>query len=152
MKLRAHHPAALDHGGERLPVRAGRDAVVGHRRGEAVHEIGPVAGLYTGQQRAGAAQIEAVPTHVRNANARRRRHPSNPAGQHAQTLDSALVGGLEQQLHAQADAQQRLLQAAQQPNQAEAVQLLHRRTSGADAGQDHPIGHRNALGLGGHLG
>ena len=49
-----------------------------------------------------------------------------------------LFGTVEQQLHAQADAEQRHLQVAQRLDQSLRMQARHAVRGGADAGQDHP--------------
>ena len=64
------------------------------------------------------------------------REAAHAAGQQAETRDVAFLGRLEQQLHADADAEQRLAQAADRVDEARATQARHAIGSRADAGQD----------------
>ena len=48
----------------------------------------------------------------------------------------AFIGGIEQQLHAETDAEHRLPQAGDHLGQAVGAQSMHGIAGGADAGQD----------------
>ena len=68
---------------------------------------------------------------------------AHAAGQQAQAFDLALLRALEQQLHAQADAQQRLRQFAAATSTRPSSRSRAIAGAGrADAGQDHPLGLR----------
>ena len=74
-----------------------------------MHEI-EIHAVQTGQQgfRAGAA--DAVPAHVRHADAGRVRHPAHAARDESEAVDIGFFRMLEQDLHAKADAEYRLAQ------------------------------------------
>ena len=76
---------------------------------------------------------------MRHPDAERFGQPAHRARQQAEAFHIALFRAFVQQLHAQADAEQRYLQRAQRRDQALRVQALHRRRRGADARQDHPL-------------
>src|SRR5690606_28610798 len=96
--------------------------------------------LHAVQQRRIAQLAQPVPAHVWHADAGQLRQVVDHAGQQAQALDVALVRAFVQQLHAQAYAHQRRLQATQWFDQALRVQAAHAFGRGTDAGQDHPVG------------
>ncbi|MNV76759.1 hypothetical protein D3C71_1701330 [compost metagenome] len=65
----------------------------------------------------------------------------DPTGDQAQQVGAAILGaGLEQQLLAQTDAEQRPLEPPQGLDQTERIQPLHGVTRRADARQDDPLG------------
>jgi hypothetical protein len=67
-------------------------------------------------------------------------HAHDLAGQQAEAGDLALLRGFVQQLHAEADAEQGHGKAAQRLDESLRRQAGHRRSRGADAGQDHALG------------
>ena len=67
------------------------------------------------------------------------------SGQQAEARDVALLGGFEQQLHADTDAEQGLTQAADCVDQARAAQTLHAVGGSTDAGQDDVCGRTQRL-------
>src|SRR5690606_28492200 len=73
---------------------------------------------------------------------------THAARQQAEAWRVVLFGVLEQQLHAHADAQQGLLQAAQHVDQAECVQASHDRRRSRDPGQDHAVGGLDGVDVG----
>jgi hypothetical protein len=63
----------------------------------------------------------------------------------------AFLRRFEQQLHAQADAEQRAIEQAQRRDQVQIVQPLHRRCRSPHAGKDHAIGASDAVAVAGQL-
>jgi len=99
------------------------------------------------EERVGALEVQAVPADVRQA--RRVRKAHHVAGQQSQQACAVLLGVLEQQLHAQADAHQPgtgLGCLAQRAQQTLATQSCHRRPAGADPWQDDHLGVDQILG------
>ena len=151
MELGATVAPALHHRAEQAAMVAGGHGVGADRRGVAVHEVG--AGIVGNAVEQGRRPqpAQAVPAHVRNPDPRRRLQPPHGTGQQAQAGDVAFLRAFIQQLHAQADAQQRHRQRAQGFHQALRVQPAHRLGRGTHAGQDHPVGRLQAGGIGHHL-
>ena len=139
MELRAVVAALLHHGSEQAAMVAGSHRVDVQWRRIAVHEVGAGALGYPAQQQRLTQRQQAVPAHVRHADATGRHQLAHHPGNQSQCLHAGLFGALEQQLHAQADAHQRHLQPLQRFHQALRMQALHAGTGGADAGQDHPL-------------
>jgi hypothetical protein len=69
-----------------------------------------------------------------------RSEPAHATRQQAETGDLAFFGRFEQQLHADADAEQRRFARAQGDIEPAFAQQRHRRRGGADAGQDDALG------------
>ena len=86
-------------GGEALAVFADRHGVV-DRRGVAVHEVEPFAAVEAGGERIVGDPFELVPAHVRQPEVIADLKLAHPAGDQAEAVDGALLGGLEHQLQA----------------------------------------------------
>ena len=100
----------------------------------AMHKIEARLRLDTVEQRGLTAGEESVPAHVRHGDAGGVRQQSHAAGDHAERLGRALRGALEQHLHAEADAQHGLGEAAHAIDEALGLQAPHALGGGADAG------------------
>ena len=112
MKLHAAEIAPLHAGAERRAVAAARDGRRARRQRVAVHEVGVVArrrGPRAGRRRARISSVfqPMCGTGRPGASAKRAARPGNDA----EAARVAFVGGLEQQLHAEADAEHRLAAA-----------------------------------------
>ena len=123
-------------GHQRLAVVGRRDRRRGRLRGETVHEIEVLARRDAVQQRVGASQFERFQpmcgTGRPGAATSRSTLP-----EHAEGVGRAFGGSLEQQLHAEADAQHRLPQHRQHLVETGRTQPAHRIAGRADAGQQH---------------
>ncbi len=67
-----------------------------------------------------------------------------------ETFCVAFFGAIEQQLHADANAEHGLLERGDHFDEARVAQPLHGIRGHADAGQDHPLGVAHDLRIGGH--
>ena len=108
--------------------------------GIGMHEVDPGRRLLGREQGAGFGGKQGGPAHVGNRLARRARQRPHPPGQQAKTGGLALITGLEQQLQAQADAEQGLAGRAgplQGGGQTTFPQPLHGRIEGP-----HPRQHQ----------
>ncbi len=92
------------------------------------------------EQRAVAEHRERVPAHVRHGDARRLGQARDAAGDQAERGGVALLRPLEQQLLAEAEADGRLGEPADDVDEPARAQLAHALLGGADAGQDDAVG------------
>ena len=152
MELRTGDVAALHDGGEALAVLTAAQTVVVDRRRIAVDEIGVAALGDAVDQRAVALPLQGIPTHVRHTDARRPGQLAYAPCKQAQARRVFFFGMREQQLHADAHAQQRLVQRAQRVHQAEPVQSRHAHRRRTYARQDHPVSAADRIGIAGQLG
>jgi hypothetical protein len=147
------------HGGEADAVLGAADGVAGVGAVDvvAVHEVDVGAGFHLGQQRVRRVVLDGVPAHVRHLDPLAGREMADLRIDPAEPLVFAvLVGPAADQLHAQADAEQRLAgchMGVEGRNHAGAAQVLHGFLEGADAGDDdavtggHRFGRADQLGL-----
>src|SRR5688572_31652813 len=110
MKLRAENVAVSDYGSEAFAVRRRSDRGLVHGRAVAVHEIDMIAAGDVVEQRRWPRELELIPAHVRHRQTVAVGEAADAARKQAETSDIAFFGRLEQQLHADADAQQWLPQ------------------------------------------
>src|ERR1700754_3072899 len=78
-----------------------------------------------------------IPAHVRHAKAGCLREAANRGGHDTKAFGIALFRALTEQLHAEADTEHRLGQAAQYIHEARIAKHAHARTRGAHARQDN---------------
>src|SRR6185312_5330039 len=107
---------------------------------------GPVAALDALQQRlVRLEQLDLVPAHMRHRQAAPARKRLDAPGEPAEAGYVTYGGALEQELHAHADAEHWLLQAAQAIDKAVLSELRHARCRRADTHQDDTLGRGDGL-------
>ena len=139
MELHAGNAAAFNAGGERLAMRATGNAVVGDRRGIAMHEVGMRRLTDAFQQCRFAKDVQRIPAHMRHPQTGAARHPAYRAREQAETRDITLFARIKQQLHAQADTHQWHFKCSQCDIQAALAQQLHRQRCRTYTGQYDPL-------------
>ncbi|CDN44800.1 hypothetical protein BN871_FO_00040 [Paenibacillus sp. P22] len=155
VKLHAVYIAALYDGRNRLIVVGRRDQVAFFSDMDMIgmDEI-DMPLLQTCRQRAWPQEIQAVPAHMRNLVVSLETY--DPARQQAKPFMAAMLLALgEQQLHAEADAEQRLARSRVSPRcivHAGLPQIGHRIPKSADAGKDGGIRFKNLVPVRGHDG
>src|SRR4051794_26279273 len=141
MELRRPDPALLDRGHDGAPVvGGGRDdgLAVGHRR-VGVDEVEPTAVVNALEELRARPDREGVPPHVGQPLAGDG-EAADLAGDDPEALHTGgLLAGVEQHLHPDADADERLAglhRVVDHRLQPRFAQLLHTAAEGTDAGQD----------------
>src|SRR5688572_20190297 len=151
MKLRAENVAVSDYGSEAFAVRRRSDRGLVHGRAIAVHEIDMIAAGDVVEERRWPRELELVPAHVRHRQAVAVGEAADASRKQAETRDVAFLGRFEQQLHADANAEQWLAQVADRPGQVRVAQPFHAIGRSADARQDHVRGRSQRCRVGGDL-
>src|SRR6186997_278914 len=111
MELDAGNLAALDNRREPLTVFGGGDGIAGERGDKAVREVHLRSRGNTFDNPQVEPRLERIPPDMRNLQASLRRHVQTPAAptEHAKSRAvRRFVAALEQPLHPEADAEQRL--------------------------------------------
>src|SRR5580698_5394181 len=114
VELDAVEVAPLHAGAERIAVIAAGNRRRTRRERVAVHEINVVTLTHSLEQGAWAFEFQGVPSHVRNGPRGRGGEAAGLPRNDAETTGVAFVGGFEQQLHPQANAEHRLLERGNQ--------------------------------------
>ena len=110
-------------------------------------EINIIAGP---QSEIAVADLDTAPAHVRHWALGFWLQRADPTGNDAEAIDIVFLTALEQQLHAEADAERWLLQVSQRFAQAERFDPFHREACGPHAGQDDPFSTSQLLRIGGY--
>ena len=109
MELAGADAAPPDHSGHLLIAEGGRGLEVisiGGNSGVAVHEIHPLGWGIAAEQRAAAVMLQRSPAHVGDAFAAVAGQACHPSAQEPEAWIAAFIALLEQQLQAEADAEQ----------------------------------------------
>ena len=112
MELHAAEIAVPHDGAEILPVRTAGQCPVAQRRRVRMDEVEPLP-VESAGQRVVAGCRDGVPAHVGHAQVGPVRESLEPGRHQAEQVGVVLFRRREQQLHAQADPQHRLLQGPQ---------------------------------------
>jgi hypothetical protein len=155
MELDAEDALALDCRHERAPVaRLGQDrGLAGDALGPTgvrMHEVEVGARCDAGEEAVLASTLDLVPADVRQR--RRVGEPRRPTAEHAKRLGAVLVAGLEQELQAEADAQERPAHrdpAQDRVDQPGPREPVHRRGGRADSRYHERIRGVEAVGVSG---
>mmetsp|Transcript_327 Transcript_327/g.689 ORF Transcript_327/g.689 Transcript_327/m.689 type:complete len:202 (-) Transcript_327:322-927(-) len=147
MELHRHHLSLFDGAHELAPVVGGgqRPALVFIRlqHPERVHEVHALALLDVRHDGAGLPLLHTAPAHVRHWEARRGGEGGHLSRDDAQTRHAwGLLRPLEQQLHAQADAQERFARLQILPqglHETSGVQDFHRRAKASHPGKHQAV-------------
>ena len=156
VELGGEEVVAPDHGAEGLGVvgRGGDDVGVARHDVVGMDEVDVRALAEPFEDRGPARDGELVPAHVRHGVLRRKLEPDDLARQHAQALVFAvLVALVEQQLQAEADAQERLARVDGRKHRLDEVALAefgHGVFKRPDAGQHDLVGPGDVVRVAGH--
>ena len=135
MKLGSDKVALADDGRERVyMVRAGKRNSR-YRQRIAVHEVEIGATVEPIEDSVTGELVYRAPAHVWHRKIGTARQPRRNTGNNAEAIHVVLGRGFGKQLHAEADAQDRLTQATNDVNEAMPPQLVHGVAGRADAGQ-----------------
>ena len=126
--------------GEGRGVFGRGDRVFIDRQRIAVHEVEPAAAAQVRKDGMFSPDLDRAPAHVGDRAMDIAFEFPDRAGDYAQAVDIIFFGSLGQQLHAQADAEHRLFECANNVDQPPIAQSLHGVGGRADTGQDHPVG------------
>ena len=140
MKLCPHEITLLHDCCERLAIVGSGDRCRPRFDGIAVQEIKPCIIVKALDQRALTDPDSTVPAHVRHGTIERRDKLLCSPGNDSEAFGIVLGRCIEKQLHAEADAEQRLLEPANYAVEAEFPKLVHTVSRRADTGQDQPAG------------
>jgi len=149
MELNPVEVVPLYAGAEGCAVNRGGRRRRAHRQGIAVHEVRVAARAQSGEQRGLALHDQGVPPDVGHRAARRVGEADGAPGNDPEAGRLSLLGSLEQELHAETDAEHGLAQPAQRLVQTEAFQTRHGVGGRAHPRQNHMRGAADGCGVAG---
>src|SRR5882672_818975 len=140
MELGAEEIAMRHDCREQFAMVSGGDGLRADGEGVAVHEVSALTGLDSIEQRRGDHRGQSVPSHVRHRTSGQGRESSRRTRNCAQTMRASFLGRFVEQLHPEADAEQRLCQARYELVEAVAMQPRHRVSRSADSREYYVAG------------